>query len=71
MGRYGDAIKWCDEGLKVDPDNQKLRELRLKATKSKKKQERDERKQLATEKKLKDQQEQLLSVIQVSPLYIQ
>ncbi len=66
LSRYGEAIEWCDEGLKVDPDNQKLREVRTKAAKNKKKQERDERKQSAMDKKLKNQQDQLLSVIQVN-----
>ena len=35
LKRYGEAIEWCDEGLKVEPENTKLRELRTKATKNK------------------------------------
>ncbi len=58
-------MEWCDEGLKVDPENQKLREVRVKATKNKKQQDRDERKQSVKEKELKKQREKLLSTIKV------
>ena len=65
LSRFGEVIEWCDEGLKVDPENQRLREVRVKATKNKKQQDRDERKQSVKEKELKKQREKLLSIIKV------
>ncbi len=65
LSRFGEVIEWCDEGLKVDPENQRLREVRVKATKNKKQQDRDERKQSVKEKELKKQREKLLSTVKV------
>lgn len=35
LRNYADALRWCDEGLRVQPTNKKLQELRATADKQK------------------------------------
>ncbi|OWF53776.1 tetratricopeptide repeat protein 4-like [Mizuhopecten yessoensis] len=53
MKRYNEVDRWCSAGLMMEPTNEKLLEMRLKAAKLLKGQERDQRKEDS-----KDRQEQ-------------
>lgn len=35
LRNYADALQWCDEGLRVQPTDKKLQELRATADKQK------------------------------------
>lgn len=61
--RFAEAIRWCDEGLKVHPTDKKLQELRATADKHKRAADRDARKAKAKEKKLLGEKEALLNAI--------
>ncbi|NP_001085211.1 tetratricopeptide repeat domain 4 L homeolog [Xenopus laevis] len=56
---YTEALKWCDEGLKFNPNEKKLLETRAKADKLLRAAERDVRKMRQAEKKKKAQKEAL------------
>uniref|UniRef100_UPI00398F537A tetratricopeptide repeat protein 4 n=1 Tax=Pristiophorus japonicus TaxID=55135 RepID=UPI00398F537A len=60
---YSKAIAWCDEGLQVEPKEKQLIELRAKADKQKRIEERNLRKAKLTEKKERVQAEALLRTI--------
>lgn len=63
LRHFADALKWCDEGLKIHPTDKKLQELRATADKHKRAAERDARKAKAKEKKLLGEKEALLAAI--------
>ncbi|PWS21872.1 hypothetical protein DKP78_21325, partial [Enterococcus faecium] len=63
LRNYGDALQWCDEGLRADPKDKKLQELRSTVDKQKREAERDARKAKLREKKLRGQNETLLQAI--------
>ncbi|KAM9831947.1 tetratricopeptide repeat protein 4 [Neosynchiropus ocellatus] len=60
---FADAIRWCDEGLKLCPTDRKLQELRAAADKHKRVADRDARKARVKEKKVHDEKENLLAAI--------
>eukprot|EP00079_Xenopus_tropicalis_P008405 XP_002931478.2 PREDICTED: tetratricopeptide repeat protein 4 isoform X1 [Xenopus tropicalis] len=60
---YTEAVEWCDEGLKVYPNEKKLLETRAKADKLLRAAERDVRKMRHAEKKKQAQKESLLSAL--------
>nr|XP_015211277.1 PREDICTED: tetratricopeptide repeat protein 4 isoform X2 [Lepisosteus oculatus] len=60
---YGEALQWCEEGLKVDPQDRTLQELRVKADQLRRAAERDARKARAKEKKERSEREALLSAL--------
>ncbi|KAJ0065514.1 hypothetical protein NL108_012774 [Boleophthalmus pectinirostris] len=63
LRNFADALKWCDEGLKLYPTDKKLLEFRATADKNKRAAERDARKAKAKEKKLLGEKETLLNII--------
>lgn len=63
LRNYSEAILWCDEGLKLQPTDKKLRELRAAADKHKRAAERDARKAKAKEKKMHGEKDALLAAI--------
>lgn len=63
LRNYGDALKWCDEGLRLNPTDKKLQELRSSADKHKREAERDARKTKLMEKKQRGKKEALLAAI--------
>uniref|UniRef100_UPI0037E8BA62 tetratricopeptide repeat protein 4 n=1 Tax=Semicossyphus pulcher TaxID=241346 RepID=UPI0037E8BA62 len=63
LRNFGEALQWCDEGLKAHPKDKKLLELRAAADKNKRAAERDARKAKAKEKKLHGEKEALLAAI--------
>ncbi|XP_060775866.1 tetratricopeptide repeat protein 4 [Neoarius graeffei] len=63
LRNYTDALQWCDEGLRVQPTNKKLQELRATADKQKRAVERDARKAKAKEKKQQNERGALLAAI--------
>lgn len=63
LRNYSEAIRWCDEGLKLQPTDKKLVELRAAADKHKRAAERDARKANAQEKKKHGQKDALLAAI--------
>ncbi|XP_027003115.2 tetratricopeptide repeat protein 4 [Tachysurus fulvidraco] len=60
---YADALQWCDEGLRVQPTDKKLLELRSTADKQKRAAERDARKAKAKARKQQDERGALLAAI--------
>ncbi|CAN9500893.1 unnamed protein product [Ophioblennius macclurei] len=63
LHNHSEAIRWCDDGLKVAPTDKKLRELRAEADKHKRAAERDARKAKSKEKKMLGEKEALLAAI--------
>ncbi|CAL1547413.1 unnamed protein product [Lymnaea stagnalis] len=63
MGKFADAIRWCDAALMVDPEHSEILELRVKADKGQRAKERDERKQAALERKEQEEDKKLLDTI--------
>jgi len=51
MIRPDECLDWCEAGLKLDPQNTTLIKLSQKSTESKRKLERDKRKNAAKERK--------------------
>ncbi|KAG5850046.1 hypothetical protein ANANG_G00078100 [Anguilla anguilla] len=60
---YGEALQWCEEGLRIQPKDRKLLELRTAADKLKRTAEKDARKAKAKEKKERAEREALLAAI--------
>ncbi|KAL2772483.1 tetratricopeptide repeat protein 4 isoform 2 [Daubentonia madagascariensis] len=65
LKHFAEAVKWCDEGLQIDAKEKKLLEVRAKADKLKRTEQRDVRKAKLKEKKEQDQNEALLQAIKV------
>uniref|UniRef100_A0A4W5PDY6 Tetratricopeptide repeat domain 4 n=1 Tax=Hucho hucho TaxID=62062 RepID=A0A4W5PDY6_9TELE len=63
LKKYTDALQWCEEGLKLQPTDKKLLELRATADKHKRAAERDARKAKVNEKKERSEREALLGAI--------
>ncbi|KAF5903177.1 tetratricopeptide repeat protein 4, partial [Clarias magur] len=63
LRNYTEALQWCDEGLRVQPTDKKLQELRTTADKQKRAAERDARKAKAKEKKQQNERGALLAAI--------
>jgi tetratricopeptide (TPR) repeat protein len=63
LGRYQEAVQWCDRGLLSDPDNKQIQSIRTTAVKKHKAVERDKRKELKSSKKKLVEQEKLISAI--------
>ncbi|XP_078264504.1 tetratricopeptide repeat protein 4 [Rhinoraja longicauda] len=61
---YSSAMSWCDEGLQIEPKEKQLLELRAKAHKQKRVEERNLRKAKLSDKKEWMQAEALLKAIQ-------
>ncbi|XP_060078173.1 tetratricopeptide repeat protein 4-like [Ylistrum balloti] len=64
MKRYNEVGRWCFAGLLVEPKNEKLLEMKQKADKLLKKQERDKRKEDAKERKEQAEEMNLIKEIQ-------
>lgn len=60
---FTEAVVWCDEGLRLQPKDKKLLELRATADKNKRAADRDARKAKAKEKKLLGEKQELLNAI--------
>ncbi|KAM8930611.1 tetratricopeptide repeat protein 4 [Pelodytes ibericus] len=60
---YSEALKWCDEGLKINPTEKKLLETRAKADKLQRTAERDARKMNVAEKKRQAEKASLLAAM--------
>ncbi|XP_065742209.1 tetratricopeptide repeat protein 4 isoform X2 [Phocoena phocoena] len=65
LKNYVEAVNWCDEGLQIDATEKKLLEMRAKADKLKRTEQRDIRKAKLKEKKEQNQNEALLQAIMV------
>uniref|UniRef100_A0A4X1WB89 Tetratricopeptide repeat domain 4 n=1 Tax=Sus scrofa TaxID=9823 RepID=A0A4X1WB89_PIG len=65
LKNYSEAVTWCDEGLQIDATEKKLLEMRAKADKLKRTEQRDIRKAKLKEKKEQNQNEALLQAIKV------
>ncbi|XP_033372239.1 tetratricopeptide repeat protein 4 isoform X2 [Parus major] len=63
LKNFLEAIEWCEEGLQIDPKEKKFVEMRAKADKLKRIQERDARKAKVMERKEQCQKEILLAAI--------
>ncbi|XP_035617895.1 tetratricopeptide repeat protein 4 isoform X3 [Oncorhynchus keta] len=63
LKKYTDALLWCEEGLKLQPTDKKLLDLRATADKHKRAAERDARKAKVKEKKEFSEREALLAAI--------
>uniref|UniRef100_A0A8C3X4H2 Tetratricopeptide repeat domain 4 n=1 Tax=Catagonus wagneri TaxID=51154 RepID=A0A8C3X4H2_9CETA len=63
LKNYVEAVIWCDEGLQIDATEKKLLEVRAKADKLKRTEQRDIRKAKLKEKKEQNQNEALLQAI--------
>ncbi|XP_075011802.1 tetratricopeptide repeat protein 4 [Calonectris borealis] len=63
LKNFSEAIAWCEEGLRIDSKEKKLVEMRAKADKLKRAEERDARKAKVMEKKEQCQKEILLAAI--------
>ncbi|XP_013780202.2 LOW QUALITY PROTEIN: tetratricopeptide repeat protein 4-like [Limulus polyphemus] len=64
VGRFKDCVVWCDKGLKLEPGNQTLLELRKKASNEQKVAERNKRKAALEEKEKLKVDEKLIKAIQ-------
>ncbi|BFZ03302.1 hypothetical protein BsWGS_06340 [Bradybaena similaris] len=64
MNKFQDALRWCDAAHMIDPEDSVVLDLRVKADKGKRAQERDERKQAAKERKEEEEDKKLLQNIQ-------
>ncbi|XP_057567892.1 tetratricopeptide repeat protein 4 isoform X2 [Hippopotamus amphibius kiboko] len=65
LRNYVEAVNWCDEGLQIDATEKKLLEMRAKADKLKRTEQRDIRKAKSKEKKEQNQNEAVLQAIKV------
>nr|XP_017510743.1 tetratricopeptide repeat protein 4 isoform X1 [Manis javanica] len=63
LKNFAEAVNWCDEGLQIDAKEKKLLEMRSKADKLKRTEQRDIRKAKLKEKKEQNQNEALLQAI--------
>ncbi|XP_006977763.1 tetratricopeptide repeat protein 4 isoform X1 [Peromyscus maniculatus bairdii] len=63
LKHFAEAVNWCDEGLQIDAKEKKLLEVRAKADKLKRMEERDLRRAKLKEKKEQRQTEALLQAI--------
>uniref|UniRef100_A0A2K5CBK1 Tetratricopeptide repeat domain 4 n=1 Tax=Aotus nancymaae TaxID=37293 RepID=A0A2K5CBK1_AOTNA len=63
LKHFAEAVNWCDEGLQIDATEKKLLEMRAKADKLKRLEQRDMRKANLKEKKERNQNEALLQAI--------
>ncbi|GFR95480.1 tetratricopeptide repeat protein 4 [Elysia marginata] len=64
MNKFADCLRWCDASLMIDPENKLILDLRVRADKRKREQERDERKQALQERKEEAEERKLLQAIQ-------
>ncbi len=63
MKRYEEAMKWCDDGMLLNPLEEKLLDLRGKADKLRKQADRERRKELAKERRENEEDLKLLHEI--------
>ncbi|XP_039743138.1 tetratricopeptide repeat protein 4 isoform X1 [Pteropus medius] len=63
LKNFAEALNWCDEGLQIDAKEKKLLEMRAKADKLKRTEQRDIRKAKLKEKKEQNQNKALLQAI--------
>ncbi|KPP58753.1 hypothetical protein Z043_123393 [Scleropages formosus] len=63
LRNFSEALQWCEEGLRLQPKDLKLQELRATADKLKRTAERDARKAKVKEKKQRAEMETLLKAI--------
>ncbi|KAK7100165.1 tetratricopeptide repeat protein 4-like [Littorina saxatilis] len=68
--KHADTIRWCEAGLMIEPDNKELSDLKSKAEKAKKIQDRDERKQALKDKKEEEATLKLLDVIKSRHIHV-
>lgn len=61
--KYADAIKWCDTGLSIDKNQKVLLDLRPKADKLMRAEEKEKRKEMAKERKEQVEEQKLLDLI--------
>lgn len=71
LNRFDQALKWCDEGLQLDPQDSKLLAWRTEAEGGRKQKQRDERKEAAKERREAKQQQDLLVAIKARGVRLQ
>lgn len=63
LKHFAEAVSWCDEGLQIDAKEKKLLEVRAKADKLKRTEQRDARKAQLKENKERSQNKALLQAV--------
>lgn len=63
LKNFAEAVNWCDKGLQIDAKEKKLLEMRVKADKLKRTEQRDIRKANLKEQKKRNQNKALLQAI--------
>ncbi|XP_019645673.1 PREDICTED: tetratricopeptide repeat protein 4-like isoform X1 [Branchiostoma belcheri] len=71
LKQFANAVTWCDELLRLTPEDKNIQQLRAKADKLKRSQEKDRRKAQAQEKKQKAQHNRLLQAIKSRGIQLQ
>uniref|UniRef100_A0ABI7XXW2 Tetratricopeptide repeat domain 4 n=1 Tax=Felis catus TaxID=9685 RepID=A0ABI7XXW2_FELCA len=65
LKNFAEAVNWCDEGLQIDAREKKLLEMRAKADKLKRTEQRDIRKAKMKEKKEQNHNKALLQAVKI------
>nr|XP_019598422.1 PREDICTED: tetratricopeptide repeat protein 4 isoform X2 [Rhinolophus sinicus] len=65
LKNFAEAVNWCDKGLQIDAKEKKLLEMRVKADKLKRTEQRDIRKAKLKEQKERNENKALLQAIKV------
>lgn len=71
LKQFDDAIRWCDIGLKMQPDSQKAKELRLKYETEKKVAAKEARKKEMLERKKAEHQAKIANLIKANNIRIE
>ncbi|CAF0736952.1 unnamed protein product [Brachionus calyciflorus] len=71
LKNYDDCIKWCDWGLLINSEDNKLRELRSKAESNKKIYEREKRKKETLERKKNEKNSKIWNLIKKKGISVQ
>ncbi|KAG8198456.1 hypothetical protein JTE90_022191 [Oedothorax gibbosus] len=70
LHEYSDAITWCNEGLKVEPDDTTLADMKRRAEEQKKTADRNRRKAIVQEAKKQKEFEHLKKIIQERGIHL-
>jgi len=71
LQHFKECLAWCDKGLDIDSTHEQLLKLRSDTVSKDKAKQRDQRKRLAAEKKLKQGQGELLDLIKNRGIKVQ
>uniref|UniRef100_A0A8C5L795 Tetratricopeptide repeat domain 4 n=1 Tax=Jaculus jaculus TaxID=51337 RepID=A0A8C5L795_JACJA len=65
LKHFAEAVNWCDEGLQIDAKEKKLLEMRTKADRLQRVEQRDARKAMLKERREQSEHEALLKAVKV------